>query len=303
VNGAPAETCFFCDGSLTQSGREPAPRRVSTAATTATEGNLALDPDWRREVSTKLHTYRERRNGGAQLEQQSALPFEPPPISSFEYPGPTEPADLPDLPKRFDLTIGTPKPHVERYEISIPAHEGSATVARMDRPIGRSSAAGSDGTTLFPVSPLSDRRKAALLDTALLLFSYGGMLALFAILGGRIRPNKYDLLVTAATLIVFYAQYFALFTIFGGSTPGMMVRGLRVVSFDGSTPSSTQMTWRSFGYLISAGTCLLGFLWSLWDEDHLTWQDRISQTYITPAEGFVAAAAPADSPEHQETYR
>jgi hypothetical protein len=28
---------------------------------------------------------------------------------------------------------------------------------------------------------------------------------------------------------------------------------------------------------------MLGFLWSLWDEDHLTWQDRISQTYLTQA--------------------
>ena len=34
---------------------------------------------------------------------------------------------------------------------------------------------------------------------------------------------------------------------------------------------------------------MLGYLWSLWDEDHFTWQDRISQTYIT------AAAPIADS--------
>jgi hypothetical protein len=28
---------------------------------------------------------------------------------------------------------------------------------------------------------------------------------------------------------------------------------------------------------------MLGFLWALWDEDRFTWQDRISQTYITAA--------------------
>ncbi len=61
----------------------------------------------------------------------------------------------------------------------------------------------------------------------------------------------------------------------------MMLRGLRVVSFDGGIPTSRQMAWRSFGYLISAGTCFLGFVWALWDEDHLCWQDRISQTYLT----------------------
>ena len=53
------------------------------------------------------------------------------------------------------------------------------------------------------------------------------------------------------------------------------------------------MAWRSFGYLISAGTCFLGFFWALWDEEHLTWQDRISQTYLTPAEGFADTAAPS----------
>jgi uncharacterized RDD family membrane protein YckC len=132
-----------------------------------------------------------------------------------------------------------------------------------------------------------------MLDVALLLFSYGGMLALFWALGGRIGLNKLDAVVTAATLVLFYAQYFALFTVFGGSTPGMMLRRLRVVSFDGNTPSSRQMVWRSFGYLVSAGTCFLGFFWALWDEDHLCWQDRISQTYLTPIEDLAGAESSA----------
>jgi len=110
------------------------------------------------------------------------------------------------------------------------------------------------------------------------------MLALFTVLGGHIGFNRPDLVVAGATFALFYAQYFALFTIFGGSTPGMMLGRLRVVSFHGGVPSSRQMLWRSFGYLISAGTCFLGFLWALWDEEHLCWQDRISQTYLTPSE-------------------
>lgn len=146
---------------------------------------------------------------------------------------------------------------------------------------------------IFPVASLLERRRAALLDFALLLFSYGGMLALFMALGGHIGFNRLDLVVSGMTLALFYAQFFALFTIFGGSTPGMMIRGLRVVSFDGSVPTSRQMVWRSFGYLISAGTCFLGFLWALWDEDHLCWQDRISQTYLTPIEGVGLPEPPA----------
>ncbi len=26
---------------------------------------------------------------------------------------------------------------------------------------------------------------------------------------------------------------------------------------------------------------MLGFLWALWDEDQLSWHDRISQTFVT----------------------
>jgi uncharacterized RDD family membrane protein YckC len=267
---------------------------------TTIEGNLAVEPEWRREVASKLHTYRARRNGGAASDQQAALPFEPPAISSFEYPRPAAP---PDLPKHFDLTIGSPKQRSERFEISIPAHESSTTVAQMDRPVNSGLGGDPAGVLLYPVASLSDRRRAAMLDATLLIFSYGGMLALFTVLGGHIGLNKFDVLVTAATLVMFYAQYFALFSIFGGATPGMMVGGLRVVSFDGSAPSSQQMTWRSFGYVISAGTCFLGFLWALWDEDHLCWQDRISRTYITPAEGFAAVEAPPEIQDHQETFR
>jgi uncharacterized RDD family membrane protein YckC len=98
----------------------------------------------------------------------------------------------------------------------------------------------------------------------------------------------------AVALALFYAQYFALFTVFGGETPGMSLFKLRVVSFDGAVPTSRQLLWRSFGYLVSAGTALLGFLWALWDEDHLTWQDRISQTYLTNAP-LAKTAEPSDA--------
>jgi len=41
------------------------------------------------------------------------------------------------------------------------------------------------------------------------------------------------------------------------------------------------------GYVLSAGTLFLGFLWVLWDEDALSWHDRLSRTYLAPLETFV----------------
>ncbi len=131
------------------------------------------------------------------------------------------------------------------------------------------------------IAPLGERTCAGVLDAAVLLFAYGGFLALFWVLGGRFAWSRLDAVITVATLGLVYAQYYLLFTILGGTTPGMMMRRLRVVSFDGGQPTTSQLLWRAAGYLASAGAGMLGFLWALWDRDHLTWQDRISHTYLT----------------------
>ena len=86
-----------------------------------------------------------------------------------------------------------------------------------------------------------------------------------------------------SVFFLLYALYFFLFTTFAGATPGMQLRGLTIVRLDGTLPETRQLVWRSFGYLLSGATLTLGFLWALWDEDHFTWQDRISQTYVTAA--------------------
>jgi len=145
---------------------------------------------------------------------------------------------------------------------------------------------------LYPVASIDDRRLAALVDTACLLFAYGAFLALFGSVGGQFTASKLSAAVCAATFAIVYLQYFALFTVFGGTTPGMMLRGLQVVSFSGEPPTPKQMLLRSAGYVLSAGTFFLGFLWSLWDEDSLTWHDRMSRTYLTSAQTFADADMP-----------
>jgi uncharacterized RDD family membrane protein YckC len=134
---------------------------------------------------------------------------------------------------------------------------------------------------LYPVASLDDRRLAGLIDFFCLAFAYGGFLGLFGSLGGHFTLSKLSAAVCVATLAVVYMQYFALFTIFGGTTPGMMMRGLQVVSFSGEPPTTRQMVLRTVGYLLSAGTFFLGFLWAMWDSDELTWHDRLSRTYLS----------------------
>ena len=253
---------------------------------TSSESTLGMEPEWRREVSDRLRSYRVRHHGGAGAALQSALPFEESAVDeTVNLPHDPPPVPAERTPHRRSRT--------ERVEISIPRREIVYPDGQTNRRPSPQPGSGALPNSFLPIAPLDLRRNAAMLDIALLLFSYGGMLALFWALGGRIGFDKLDVVVTGATLALFYAQYFALFTIFGGRTPGMMLCRLRVMSFDGGVPTSRQMVWRSFGYLVSAGTCFLGFLWALWDEDQLCWQDRMSATYLTPADEFTTDSIPA----------
>jgi uncharacterized RDD family membrane protein YckC len=138
-------------------------------------------------------------------------------------------------------------------------------------------------TALIPVASLIDRRQAGALDLLFLCVSYGGFLGLFHSLGGHVSLAKVDAAVYGIVFFILFAVYFSLFTVLGGATPGMQFRGLYVVRLDGNLPETRQLVWRSFGYVLSGGALLMGFLWSLWDEDRFTWHDRMSHTYVTSA--------------------
>jgi uncharacterized RDD family membrane protein YckC len=295
VNDERAELCCFCDSRLASSqDAEPSP---ASPEIRPTRGNLAVNPevdaqfdaqpDWRTEVSSRLEAFRARRHGLRHPEGQTALPF------GSEMParaGSGAASEEPGIVSPHAPTPLSTRPRVERMEISVTQPVlGRAETERSPSAAGKHQ--------LYPVASLQERRRAALLDLALLLFTFGAILALFCSLGGHFTFTRLDAAVTLATFALFCAQYMTLFTVFGGSTPGMMLRGLRVVSFDGAAPTLHQLVWRSFGYLVSAGTLFLGFLWALWDEDHLCWQDRISQTYLTLLENPLASPAPdADAP-------
>jgi uncharacterized RDD family membrane protein YckC len=136
----------------------------------------------------------------------------------------------------------------------------------------------------FPVAPQGERALAAMIDCLCLLFAWGGFLALFGSLGGQFTVSKLSAAVYSVAFAIVYLQYFSLFTVFGGTTPGMMLRNLQVIAFSGDEPSPRQLLLRSAGYLLSGGTFCLGFLWALWDEDSLTWHDRMSRTFLSVAE-------------------
>jgi uncharacterized RDD family membrane protein YckC len=244
------------------------------------------DTAWRGELAQRLQAYRVRRRKVAPNLAQSKLPFaepvaDPPIHASVAV---VEAPALADQDFSFTIAIGRNAATREEarmvIDVSLPpaAEQVSAETA--------TSALCSEHIGLYPVASMDERRVAGLIDAGCLLFAYGGFLTLFGSLGGQFTFSKLSAAVCVTTFVIVYLQYFALFTVFGGTTPGMMLRGLQVVSFSGEPPAPRQMLWRSAGYMLSAGTFFMGFLWAMWDEDALTWHDRLSHTYLCPAPRF-----------------
>ena len=235
-----------------------------------------VEPDWRLEVARRLELYRARRRRFMpDDDSQSPLPFhEETRLAEREEHFVVDLEEELDLPPRPARKAAPPRAP-ERVEISAMQPEFDFSAAADPRAHPQ--------TALVPVAELHERRQAGLLDFIFLALVYVGFLGLFRSLGGHFYFARVDTVVYAAAFVLFYALYFAIFTIFGGATPGMQLRGLYVVRLDGHLAENRQLLWRGFAYLLSAGALMLGFFWALWDEDRFTWHDRISHTYVTSA--------------------
>jgi uncharacterized RDD family membrane protein YckC len=249
---------------------------------------MGQGPAWQGELSQRVEAYRTRRRRLAPNAAQSQFSFEDPAGKTPQHISASV-AESPGLGEEdfsFTIAIGRPSKKLVVDEsrmvidVSLPPDSETSPQTQVAED-ERKSLPG-----LHPVASIDDRRLAGLIDFCCLMFAYGGFLMLFGSLGGQFTLSKLSAAVYAATFAIVYLQYFALFTVFGGTTPGMMLRGLQVVSFSGEPPTPRQMLLRSAGYMLSAGTFFLGFLWTMWDEDELTWHDRLSRTHLSVAQTF-----------------
>jgi len=133
---------------------------------------------------------------------------------------------------------------------------------------------------LYPVATLRERRCAALIDAACLAFAYGGFLALFGSLGGQFTLSK------LSAVVCFFDPCLRLRAI---------LRPLHYIwrnypGHDGPRPASCKFYWRSShgqttllahcGLHDFRGNIFPGIFLGLWDEDAMTWHDRLSRTYL-----------------------
>lgn len=290
--------CTFCDSTLLirTSSADDAPAAKSGSA----PADGASHSAWRNEVSRRLESYRARRRKLSADESQSQLPFEQEILSTAAI-AVDEQHEVPATAGEgfsFTLAIG-------RCAGSRPGEDGQFLIDVSAPPETPEEAAGIAVAPVavaeqgqYPVAPIEERRLAALVDGVCLAFACGGFLALFGSLGGQFTLSKLSAAVYTTAFAIVYLQYFFLFTVFGGTTPGMMVRRLKVTALSGEEPTPRQLLLRATGYVLSAGTFFLGFLWAMWDEDALTWHDRMSRTCLSTAETLADAEHQAILHQH-----
>jgi hypothetical protein len=76
------------------------------------------------------------------------------------------------------------------------------------------------------------------------------------------------------------ALYEWFFLTFAKVTPGMRYAQLSLCTFEEEIPNAAQVKGRLKAMLISVLPVGLGMVWSIFDEDQMSWHDRLSKTYL-----------------------
>jgi uncharacterized RDD family membrane protein YckC len=130
------------------------------------------------------------------------------------------------------------------------------------------------------LAPLTRRLLAAVVDFAIV-----GALACFVWLTvalGMARPmapRSAEILGVGAFALVALA-YHAFCCLLSLRTSGMRYAGLSLCTLDDCVPTQQQLRRRLGAMVLSMLPLGLGMVWSVFDEDHLSWHDRYSQTYL-----------------------
>ena len=129
------------------------------------------------------------------------------------------------------------------------------------------------------LASFSRRLMAAVVDGALIVGACVAAALLAAYNMDQLPSPRLIELGSAAALFVMALLYQALFFTMGDGTPGMKYARISLCTFDDQSPSRAQLHGRLGAMLLSVLPLGLGLAWAIFDEDHLSWHDRLSKTY------------------------
>ncbi len=135
-------------------------------------------------------------------------------------------------------------------------------------------------TVTVRLAPLGRRLLAVAVDASLTLAVF---LAAAMLAGSHLKalPGPHAMMLLAGLgILAMYVAYQAWFSALAGGTPGMMYADIGLSTMEGGIPSPAQRKNRLLATLLSLLPLGLGLVWALFDENHLTWHDRLSRTYL-----------------------
>ena len=123
---------------------------------------------------------------------------------------------------------------------------------------------------------------ALILDSILLSLVMFPLMFLLYGKGYLIDP-AYEVNATVSFLInkAFPVISTLLFWVYFSATPGKILLGIKIIDAKtGNAPSFIQFVFRYIGYVVSAITLCLGFLWVAWDSKKQGFHDKIAGTAV-----------------------
>jgi uncharacterized RDD family membrane protein YckC len=137
--------------------------------------------------------------------------------------------------------------------------------------------------TLFELplqaASIGDRMMAGIVDASLVMIAFLLFVLVFVACTAHPPAGKAALIGAGGALFGLFVLYQWLFFSYLDATPGMRYARIALCTFDDENPTRRAMRFRVGALLLSALPLGLGFLWMLFDEDHLSWHDRITRTY------------------------
>ncbi len=136
-----------------------------------------------------------------------------------------------------------------------------------------------DATDRLPHCSLPRRLAAILYDSLLLIALLFIASALWLIPSGGEAKQGFNPLLTIFLLLISFG-FFAWFWSHGGQTLGMRAWRIRLQNRNPGPVTLWQLMLRFLVAILSWLPFGLGFLWSLFDQEKLSWHDRYSMTEL-----------------------
>jgi uncharacterized RDD family membrane protein YckC len=133
------------------------------------------------------------------------------------------------------------------------------------------------------LAPLHRRLMAGIVDASLIGAVASFLWLSIALGSGHTLAPRGAGILGAVLVVLCGLAWHGFFGLLSLPTPGMRYAGLSLCTFDNRIPEPDQLRRRLIAMALSMLPLGLGMVWSIFDEDHLSWHDRFSQTYLRNA--------------------